>query len=147
MHCVIQEKTRLRVYSHVAPRNVHLAVPECSHRVASMAGDSLSCFFKEVHFGRHVSAATSNPKIYAKGNQICSCPHSLLGLCPVHLYQSLHILYLQITDFVRTKFANFPTLPPLFCLDSLLGVNQYDKQGQGLLWRDIILLENNGKRI
>lgn len=35
--------------------------------------------------------------------------------------------YMQIRGFTRKKFANFPTLPPPSCLDSLLTVNRLNK--------------------
>lgn len=37
--------------------------------------------------------------------------------------------YLQIRDFVRRKFANFPNTPPLSCFDHLLGQSVYERKG------------------
>ena len=46
--------------------------------------------------------------------------------------------YLQIRDFVRKKFPNFPNLPPLSCLDSLLKVNLLKRGRVSMIYAEIM---------
>ena len=46
--------------------------------------------------------------------------------------------YLQIRDFTRKKFANFPTLPSPSCLDSLLRANMLNKSRVSFIYSHIM---------
>ncbi len=46
--------------------------------------------------------------------------------------------YLQIRDFTRKRFANFPSLPPPSCLDSLLRVNRLNKSRISFIYSHIM---------
>lgn len=46
--------------------------------------------------------------------------------------------YLQVRDFVRKKFANFPNTPPLSCFESLLRVNLLKKGRVSVIYSHIM---------
>ena len=55
------------------------------------------------------------------------------GLTGIHFFR-----YLQIRDFVRKSFVNFPLIPKLTCLDSLLFVNTSKKGRVSMIYNEIM---------
>ena len=55
------------------------------------------------------------------------------GLTGIHSFR-----YLQIRDFVRKSFVNFPLIPKLNCLDTLLFVNTAKKGRVSMIYNEIM---------